>query len=633
MKKYFNYALAAAFLGSVSLSVTSCKSDEDTVETVVENVKSTTLTIDEGILKNGIEAGMESSVLEVRVKCDGDWFAILSINDDEDDTSHYWVKIQNWKGFYNGDQTLAFQFDENTTGVDRTTKLTLANNLGEIKEVTVRQKYTPTNGSPQSFQNMGIGYGIDYNYLLNLKSIRYRSSAEDASAALQNAQSNGEKVSFNPMKCMKMSNIYHLTTIDKLCKAGSMGSDKDAYVEQPIEISNLQAVMLDSAMSVDKYLNIGLRIQGSVGPVSFDISGKYVDKRREDRNYIDYTIVRNAPMYDVRTSPASIVTYADKHSDVDSDAAANFAKKVQNTRKQFIVNNSHLLDKSILGADSLTASQRSIIDGMYKKMQIIYSFGGVFSSHFEQCYSKLYNYIVLRNAGGMDVASKKADRVCQELDDHYGPFIIAGSQVGGSMVLQMKMDTLRLEGQINVDGKATVEVVVLEGEANAAYREKGFRRLRHYIPTINIYGGNAKDTETALLDIIMSESPDDHSKWTDMLMNWTQSMMSSADEGDMSKAAPISFTAVPIWHFFADTEISGYVRSYFMDKYRTRKIQDYLDIIDEEPSHKTFIELLNDFREDEPDGPEPEFKTDDTTEEDWKDDDEWVTKTDKTEEE
>ncbi len=84
-----------------------------------------------------------------------------------------------------------------------------------------------------------------------------------------------------------------------------------------------------------------------------------------------------------------------------------------------------------------------------------------------------------------------------------------------------------------------------------------------------------------------------------MLTNWMQSMVQSADDGNMSQASPISFTAVPIWHFFPDTDIANYVRSWFLNKYKTRHIQDYLDIIDDVPDHKTFIELLNEIRANE----------------------------------
>jgi hypothetical protein len=93
-----------------------------------------------------------------------------------------------------------------------------------------------------------------------------------------------------------------------------------------------------------------------------------------------------------------------------------------------------------------------------------------------------------------------------------------------------------------------------------------------------------------------------------MLSGWLDSMKSDAEQGNLSKAVPISFTVVPIWNYFGETEVSAYVRSYFMNKYRTRKIQDYLDIIDDVPDHKSFIQMLNGQREGEPDSEEPKFE-------------------------
>ena len=185
------------------------------------------------------------------------------------------------------------------------------------------------------------------------------------------------------------------------------------------------------------------------------------------------------------------------------------------------------------------------------------------------------------------------------------------------MVIQLKLDTLRLDGEINVDGKANVEVLVVEGYADASYREKGFHRMRYYQPSIHIYGGDAHGTEEELLRIIYSDNPNDHETWITMLSGWLDSMKSKADEGDLSEAAPISFTAVPIWNFFFDTDMAAYVRSYFMNKYKTRKIADYLDIIDDVPDHKTFIELLNDFREGETDGENVKFDQTAADEDDW----------------
>lgn len=610
MKKIFNYALAAALVGGLSLSVTSCKSDEDAV---VEKITPSTVTLDSDILAHGIVTDMENTVVEVPVKCDGEWVAILSIDDAEDDDTNYWVKIQNWKGFYSGNQTLRLQFDDNMTGVDRATTLTIANSMGDIQTVPVRQNFTwkgqaPTNSSAQAFQNKGIGYGIDYGYLLDMKSVKFRNSTGDAASAGGNTDADSKD--YNPLKVKKMDNIYHLSTIDKLCQAGKMGADKDAYVEEPIEIANLEAELLDSAMIRKHNLLVALQLGASIGPIEFSIDGTYVDTRREDKGYVNYAITRTAPVWDVSTSPAAIAQYAGENSDTDDEQDEKFAKKVQNMRAQYIKQNMKLSDKSKLDADSLTKTQKKIIDGLYSKHLMSFSWGGVYSSYFENCMSKLYNHIVLRLAGGMKIASEKADQVCQDLDDHFGPFIIAGGQFGGSMTITMEIDTTRLEGKTSLEGQAKLNVNIavgdISGEANAHWQTDGWSRVRSYNPSIHIYGGSARDTEAELLAIMFSENPDSHEQWVSALVSWMQSMVQSADDGNMSQAAPISFTAVPIWHFFPDTEISNYVRSYFMNKYMTRGIKKYMDIIDDVPGHMSFIELLNEMRKDEPDEDEEE---------------------------
>ena len=603
MKKIFNYALAAALMGGLSLSVTSCKSDEDVV---VEQFTPSTVTIDSDILAHGIVTDMENTVVEVPVKCDGEWVAILSIDDATDDDTNYWVKIQDWKGFYSGNQTLRLQFDDNMTGVDRATTLTIANSMGDIQTVPVRQNFTwkgqaPTNSSAQEFQNRGIGYGIDYGYLLDMKSVKFRNSTGDAASAGGNTDQDSKV--YNPVKVKKMDNIYHLSTIDKLCQAGKMGGDKDAYVEEPIQIANLEAELLDSAMIRDHHLNIGLKLGASIGPIEFSIDGQYTDNRREDKGYINYVITRTAPVWDIITSPASITQYALDNLEIDLDKQDKFINQVEKLRASYITQNSKLTDKSKLDADGLTKTQKLIIDGMYNKYLTDISFGGVFGSYFENCLSKLYNHIVLRQAGGMNIASEKADMVCQNLDDHFGPFIIAGGQFGGSMTITMEIDTIRLEGHTELHGQAAVNVSLgvadVNGEANADWVADGWNRVRSYKPNIHIYGGDARGTEDELTAIMFSENPDSHEQWISALSFWMQSMVQSSDDGDMSMAAPISFTAVPIWHFIPDTDISNYVRSWFLNKYKTRHIQDYLDIIDDVPDHKTFIELLNEIRANE----------------------------------
>lgn len=114
----------AALMGGLSLGTVSCKSDEDTVD----DEKISTVTVESGLIANGVSAEMKSAVVELPVKCDGEWFALLGYG--QEDTPD-WVRIQKWQPVYNGNQTLLIAFDQNLTGYDRKTTLTLANSAGQ----------------------------------------------------------------------------------------------------------------------------------------------------------------------------------------------------------------------------------------------------------------------------------------------------------------------------------------------------------------------------------------------------------------------------------------------------------------------------------------------------------------------
>lgn len=71
MNKKTFLKLSLVLLTSMATTVfTGCKSDDDSVEKV-------TLTIDNNLLRNGVEADATSSVKTVAVACTGDWTAAL----------------------------------------------------------------------------------------------------------------------------------------------------------------------------------------------------------------------------------------------------------------------------------------------------------------------------------------------------------------------------------------------------------------------------------------------------------------------------------------------------------------------------------------------------------------------------
>ena len=83
-----------------------------------------------------------------------------------------------------------------------------------------------------------------------------------------------------------------------------------------------------------------------------------------------------------------------------------------------------------------------------------------------------------------------------------------------------------------------------------------------------------------MMEVILGGNATDWAKWQDMMKDWIASMWSPAGNSpDQSKAAPISYTIVPIWNVFEDAFIQQYVQDYFMKKYADRNIQSYFGLM------------------------------------------------------
>lgn len=595
-RRFFGFMLMAALMGGLSLGAVSCKSDEDTVD----EGKISTVTVESGIVANGVRAEMKSAVVELPVQCDGEWFALLGFG--QSDTPD-WVRIQKWQAVYEGNQTLLIAFDQNLTGYDRKTTLTLANSAGQITKVPIVQTYTfdgkaPDNSSGQVFANKGVGYGMDYNYLLDTKGIRYRNVQEQLK--INSGQMKESDVTkFNAMAVTGLNNLFNISQIEKLmiAQTGKPAElQPSAYVETPIELADLEIGMLDSALVQDKTIDFSLTIGISLGPIEFEASASYIGQKKESRSYVDYNLVRNAPMYDVRLSPSEISTYAalPKNRMYDEDALDAFDAQVESQINKFKRTNKRTrVPEDELNEDGLTEDQQNIIDGMYLNDDTGFDFGSVYSTGFSKAYSRLIRAISLNvNAKKpLPINETLANQVCQQLNDLYGPFIIARAQFGGALILTARVDTMRLEGQVTAKGKIDGEALgMFKVTGDFTYTENGFNNMRNIGAKFYIFGGDANNTADALSNLLASDKPDCREEWFDAMSHWWQSM--KADDGG-SHAEPISYTVVPIWTIFTEPEIADYVRKWFLDKYQDRGIYEYLDIIEEKPNPKTAVDILS----------------------------------------
>lgn len=559
MNRPYKFMLTAALVGGLSLAFVACSDDDDDKKAPKVSV----VTVDNELLTHGIETDMQSAVIEVPVTCDGMWTATL-----KEGTN--WVQILDWHVTYNGSKTLTLLFDENLSKVDRTTTLTIGNGGKEYKRINLRQNYNyqglpPTNGSGLAFSEKGMGTGIDFDYALNVK----------------NKENTSE--SFDPTMITGLNNIFNIKQIEKLKESGKLQAS--AYVEAPINLADLQAAMLDSSLVQTKHLDVGIDLEVSFGVIEFEAHAKYNADKEESRGFVDYTIVRNAPMYNVYLSPAELSTYAQKNRKIDMTDLTGMRQQVEDLIAVYKDLN-EWMGETGLNKDGLTAEQEAEIKAMRAAIPINFDHAGIFSANFTQRYNELYNAIVRNTTAGKAIDKTAADQTLNALDNEYGPFFIAGGNYGGAMVMHCQIDTMYLNGSATFGGTLSAEFAGLfnvTGEFH--YSEDGYNLLRKSNTNIQIVGGSANKTADDMLKVIWGGNPGELTTWQSIMKDWLASMQSNGkwepnvNNYNLSEATPIMFTITPIWSLFSEPAIQQYVQNYFIEKYKDRGIEGFSNIM------------------------------------------------------
>ena len=569
MKKQFNLLLMAALVCGLSLSVTSCKSDDDDNG---GDESFATLTIDSDLLSHGIETDIQSAVIEVPVKADGSWTATLR-NLQGDKKIPDWCKVLDWQVTYNGNNTLKLAIDENLTKVGRKCELVIGNGGDEYKHITVYQNYTfngqdPSNGSGMAFSDKGLGTGIDYNYVLNVK------------GKGDKAEGTGSKPKFDPTMVHGLNNIFNIKRIQELQTNGKLSHS--AYVEAKIPLADLQAALLDSSVVQHKEIDLGITLSVSFGIIEFSAGAHYNSQKDEARAHVDYTIVRYAPMYNVYLAPEELSVYAQKNrklvKDDQNKAYADIDDLIEyyNTQNKRKIKRGRLSEDD-LDEDGLTEEQAAEIEAMEDAIPKTFDYAGIFSAGFGNRYNELYNAIVREKLRGHEIDTAAANLSLRALDNAFGPFYIAGGNFGGTMVVHCLVDTMKQEGFAKFKGELGGEGMgIFKVNGTFEYTEKGYNAMKDVNPTFYIVGGNANTVADDLLAIFASGRPNDIPKIGQILKGWLESMDTSDEEaGVPSEASPISFIIQPIWMLFSEPEIQQYVQDWFMTEYDGRGIDGW----------------------------------------------------------
>ena len=558
MNKKTILKLSLFLLTSMATTVfTGCKSDDDSVEKV-------TLTIDDNLLKNGVEADATSSVKTVAVACNGDWTAAL-------DETCDWCRLDDRELTYKGGRTLRLVFDDNETGSDRTTILYIEAN-GEVSEMPIRQKSIDLNGSGETFGAKGLGCGIDYDYVLNTKGIGQTRMKEDKQ--IEDGTLKPEnRTKFESTKVKKNNQIFNMARIEELQADGKL--TKAAYTEANIEQSDLVANLVDSCLMQSKTLDAKLTMGVTFGFIEFTAALNYNSRKMENRAHVDYVISRSAPMYNVVVSEGEISTYA-------NDKMLDYVGDVKSINEQIEAKKQYFY--ALNGDQTLNKSQQKQIDRLKKKLSRPKL--DVFNLNFEQKYYELYEAV-------MADETTVADNVLNTIDNLYGPFYIGGGDFGGAFSILCKVDTLYMKGEASIDAKVKLDVnsaFQLEGEVT--YSEEGANLFRNSDISVNVWGGSANETTDAILGHLLSDDVTNYQKLQSIMKDWVNSMKSGGNF-QISRATPISFVVVPIWNLFDDEDVQAYAQNYFLKKYADRGIKDYLGIMKGDAKAKSVEQIVN----------------------------------------
>ncbi|MBQ3688334.1 MAG: hypothetical protein II937_00535 [Bacteroidales bacterium] len=548
-----NKYLFIALFAATALCYTACKDDDSTPE---NSTTPTEINIDGNVANQGIDIAATTTSYTLPISASGKWMALL---DDECD----WAAIDDCTLIYEGSKKVVIVCDPNNSSAPRSTILTIYKEDGSNEEIDIliTQRGSDSNGnfSGDEFSKKGLGHGAEYEYVLNTKGLAKLAIKEDEMIT-KGSMKEEDRTRFDPTKVFKNNSVFNISRIQQLQNESKLS--KSAYVESSIQIADMNTLLLDSCLQQEKELSVNMKVDVSFGFLELSAQADYKSHKTEDRKHVDYFIARSAPMYHAYLSEDELSNFADSVGTFELTNSENI-KLLEAKKHEFKVANARD------GKDSLpfTAKQQKQIDKMKKKINKP-SYGGIFSVGFSNKYYELTEAI-------LDEDHTTANKVLEQLDNAYGPFIIGGANLGGTICMHGTLNTMYLDGDVEVGATLETEMGgLLNISGELSYNEKGASIFRNSDLDVSVFGGDANKVADATLNLLTSEKPDDLETLRDIIRDWVKSMEST--DGNKSQAMPISFTMTPIWTLFADMEVQSYARAYFILRYKSRGILNYL---------------------------------------------------------
>ncbi len=532
--KKTNWMLMAVIFLGLSIAVSSCKDDD--------NDTSSTIRVDEELIEKGLEVDANIQTVELAVEMDGMWTPLI----DEGDNS--WVYIENNHYMFEGPKKLKLAFTRNPEGTDRQAKLQLfTTETVDPVTINIRQKGHDENASAVTsgvvFQTQGLGHGVVINYFL------------DTAQVSKNIKNKPE--TFSILKASGNNSVYDMEKIQSLVNNGIL--KKAAYEETSNNVYELAASLVDSTVVQHKDFSASVNMSASFGFLEFEAAFTYKASKSQSSGHVDYTILRYAPLYEVGVSPAEIAAYA---IDQSIEPMINYDDEYNKVTEA--------VEKKYGGWEQLKKKSAIVYNGWMKKLNKFRpDFGGVFSTGFGADLWEYYRAMMEEN-------EEKAKAALESIDENYSPFVITGGTWGGSMNVLCRVDTMRMEGEDELEASLKADlnnIGSVGGEVHLS--SDGLDLFRNSDVRISIYGGDPSIGD-GITKWLLSPQVTDYTQMQTLLRKWIKTMKSPADpESDTkSSAAPIEYIFTPVWMLF-DQEYRQFARDWFFERYKGSSVMDF----------------------------------------------------------
>lgn len=205
--------------------------------------------------------------------------------------------------------------------------------------------------------------------------------------------------------------------------------------------------------------------------------------------------------------------------------------------------------------------------------------GEIMSEGFKSAYKNIMKY---HEAGNERLLKKAA----QMLLKSYGPVIVTKAELGGSLGVSIRYDSLYMANKYDIKGSAkgklNLGMLEVKADAEVIYGREGsdiWKNVQHFISCT----GGGKDEITNLISLGQMEEPDPVAV-NIAVKQWAQSIYSLSEKTESSKVTidgnngskqdntdVVAFNYMPIWTIFP-FEVAIDLEEIIMDYYKDKKI-------------------------------------------------------------